>query len=61
MRAVARMCEELQIQILAEGVETLDECLCLQATGIRLMQGYLFCKPAFEACGEVSATAWPPV
>ena len=61
VRAVARMCKELQIQLLAEGVETLDECLCLQAMGIRLMQGYLFCRPAFEACGEVSATAWPPV
>ena len=59
VRSVARIGEELKIQILAEGVETMDECLCLKDMGIRLMQGYLFSRPAFEACGEVSAVAWP--
>ena len=60
VRSVARMGEELGISILAEGVETVDEFLALQAMGIRLMQGYLFCKPRFEACAAPGDIAWPP-
>ncbi len=61
VKGVARMCEELAIRIIAEGIESRDECLCLQGMGIGLMQGYLFGKPAFESCGQVDALAWPPV
>jgi EAL domain-containing protein (putative c-di-GMP-specific phosphodiesterase class I) len=56
---VARMCEELDIQVIAEGIETLDESLALRDLGIRLMQGYLLCKPRFEACAGVGDIAWP--
>ena len=59
VRAVARMGEELGIAILAEGVETVDEFLALRALGIRLMQGYLFCKPRFEACAVPVDIIWP--
>jgi len=59
VRGVARICEELGIRIIAEGVETLDECLCLQGMGVGLMQGYLFARPLFEACGQADAVAWP--
>ena len=59
VRAVARMGEELGIAILAEGVETVDEFLALRAMGIRLMQGYLFCKPLFEACAAPVDIIWP--
>jgi len=61
VRAVARMGEELGISILAEGVETVDEFSALQAMGIHLMQGYLFCKPRFEACAAPVDIAWPQV
>jgi EAL domain-containing protein (putative c-di-GMP-specific phosphodiesterase class I) len=30
----------------------------LRAAGVRLMQGYLFAKPAFRAIGTVSDAAW---
>jgi EAL domain-containing protein (putative c-di-GMP-specific phosphodiesterase class I) len=50
VKGVARMCEELAIRVIAEGIESRDECLCLQGMGIDLMQGYLFAKPAFESC-----------
>ena len=53
------MGEELGISILAEGVETVDEFLALQAMGIRLMQGYLFSKPRFEACAAPGDIARP--
>jgi EAL domain-containing protein (putative c-di-GMP-specific phosphodiesterase class I) len=59
VRNVARMGEELGIAILAEGVETRDECLALQAMGIRLMQGYLFAKPLFEDCATADRINWP--
>ncbi len=59
VRGVARICEELGIDVIAEGVETLDECLCLQAMGIRLIQGYLFGKPMFESCWQAEDVVWP--
>lgn len=58
-RGVARICEELDIEVVAEGVETLDECLCLQQIGIGLMQGYLFSKPLFETCALTETFVWP--
>lgn len=59
VRSVARMCEELGILIIAEGVETADECRCLDDLGVRLMQGYLFAKPMFEKAGRVESLNWP--
>jgi EAL domain-containing protein (putative c-di-GMP-specific phosphodiesterase class I) len=59
VRGVSRICEELGIKIIGEGVETLDECLCLQDMGVSLMQGYLFARPLFEACGQADAIHWP--
>ena len=48
VRGVAGICRELGIRLIAEGVETLDEYLCLQDIGVELMQGYLLCKPLLE-------------
>jgi len=59
VRSVARMCEELGIRIIAEGVETTEECLCLDDLGVRLMQGYLFSKPLFEAAARDASLNWP--
>jgi len=47
-RGVLRTCEDLGIEVVAEGVETLDEYRWLSDEGIHLFQGYLFAKPAFE-------------
>ena len=51
-------CNRLEIKVLAEGIETAAERDCLRAAGINLMQGYLFCKPAFRALGKVAPDAW---
>ena len=48
--AVAKLCHELDILLIAEGVESVDERTCLEDVGISLMQGYLFSKPLFEGC-----------
>ncbi|MGJ8620761.1 MAG: EAL domain-containing protein [Methylophilaceae bacterium] len=58
IRAVIRMCEELNITIIAEGIETLAERNTLLDYGIHLFQGYLFCKPSFRSQGLVNEVAW---
>jgi EAL domain-containing protein (putative c-di-GMP-specific phosphodiesterase class I) len=42
---------------LAESIETKAERDILLNFGISLLQGYLFCKPAFWAIGTVDAEA----
>ena len=58
IKAVTRMCEELNVIVLAEGVETANERDALLNFGISLFQGYLFCKPAFKAEGTVDPKSW---
>ena len=50
------MCFELGIDVVAEHVETLEECGVLRDCGLTLMQGYLFARPALEALPEIT---WP--
>lgn len=48
VRGVFRTCFDLGIEIIAEGVETLEEFRWLRHEGVNLFQGYLFAKLAFE-------------
>jgi EAL domain-containing protein (putative c-di-GMP-specific phosphodiesterase class I) len=59
VRGVARICDELAITVVAEGVETLAECRYLQDLGVNLLQGHLFARPMFEACAFTGTLAWP--
>ena len=52
------ICKQLNIKVLAEGIETKAERDFLLNTGISLLQGYLFCKPAFQAIGKINDDAW---
>lgn len=54
--SIIGLCRALGIRVLAECVETAEECRKLHALGIRLMQGYLFAYPQNEALPEVQ---WP--
>ncbi|MAF75394.1 MAG: hypothetical protein CMF17_05970, partial [Idiomarinaceae bacterium] len=47
--AVQRAAEELDITLVAEGIETIEEYYYLKYNGVELMQGYLFQKPEVEA------------
>ena len=49
LRHTLRLLDELAITPLCEGVETADELSALQDLGVRLIQGYLLAKPAFES------------
>lgn len=52
VRSTVELCRSLDTEVIAEGVETAEEYHLLRATGIRLMQGYLFAKPALERLPE---------
>lgn len=59
VRMVVALCRSLDIRVIAEGIETVDEYHCLEAMGITLMQGYLFCRPIFEGAASVETVNWP--
>ncbi|WP_263413803.1 EAL domain-containing protein [Terriglobus aquaticus] len=48
VRSLVRLCRGFGTQIVGEGVETYEEYRAMRSCGIRLMQGYLLAKPAFE-------------
>ena len=50
VRHTVRLCEELGVQVIAEGIETFSELAAVRDAGISLVQGYLFAKPRLEAC-----------
>jgi predicted signal transduction protein with EAL and GGDEF domain len=52
--AVVKMCADLGVRVIAEGIETQDELDALRTLGVRYIQGYLFAKPAFEALPAVA-------
>lgn len=58
VKGIVSICKELNIKVLAEGIETMAERDCLRDLGIDLMQGYLFCKPALMAIGVINPDAW---
>jgi EAL domain-containing protein (putative c-di-GMP-specific phosphodiesterase class I) len=43
--SMTALCEEMKIQVIAEGVETAGERDSVLAAGCKLLQGYLFAKP----------------
>jgi EAL domain-containing protein (putative c-di-GMP-specific phosphodiesterase class I) len=58
IRNVLAMLRELNITALAEGIEVIEEMEWLRDSGVELMQGYLFAKPAFEQLPEVDFNAF---
>lgn len=49
VRGIRQVCIDLGIDLIAEGVEDMAECLWLVDEGIHLLQGYLFARPGFES------------
>ncbi|MEO8017437.1 MAG: EAL domain-containing protein [Pseudomonadota bacterium] len=48
-RAVLQVCDDLGIEVIAEGVETIGEYSWFRRVGVRLFQGYLLRRPDFES------------
>jgi EAL domain-containing protein (putative c-di-GMP-specific phosphodiesterase class I) len=53
VRGIVQVCDELQVELLGEGVEKREEYRWLSDAGISLFQGYYFAKPGFEALPQV--------
>ncbi|WP_245832249.1 EAL domain-containing protein [Oceanospirillum sanctuarii] len=56
IRGIIMVCDELNLELLAEGVELREEYEWLRNQGIDLFQGFYFARPGFEALPEVSAS-----
>lgn len=48
VRAVIQACDDLGVEVIAEGVESVAEYDWFRRVGVRLFQGYLFGKPGFR-------------
>ncbi len=49
LASIVSACRELGVQVIAEGIETAEECATLRGMGISLFQGYLFARPGFRS------------
>jgi EAL domain-containing protein (putative c-di-GMP-specific phosphodiesterase class I) len=56
VQGILGVCRALDIEVIAEGIESVGELRYLHGLGINLFQGYLFARPAFEA---LPAVDWP--
>lgn len=57
VQGILGVCKALNIEVIAEGVETNAELQQLLSMGINYYQGYLFAKPEYETLPNVK---WPP-
>jgi EAL domain-containing protein (putative c-di-GMP-specific phosphodiesterase class I) len=58
---IISICKQLDIKVIAEGIETKEECLTLADEGVSLFQGYFFARPGFESLPEIPEAVWPLV
>ena len=45
--AIVRLCGDLGAEVVAEGIETLDELKAIRDTGVHFAQGFLLARPGF--------------
>jgi EAL domain-containing protein (putative c-di-GMP-specific phosphodiesterase class I) len=55
---MVRLCRDLGVKLVVEGVETEAEVVALQLAGVRFMQGFYFARPAFEAAVPAAGIRW---
>ena len=58
LRHTLRLLEELAITPVCEGIETVNELNVLRDFGVRLVQGYLIARPAFESLAAPVVPEW---
>nr|WP_318382429.1 diguanylate phosphodiesterase [uncultured Enterobacter sp.] len=56
LNAIVKCCAELEISVVAEGVEKVEEWCWLEAAGIKHFQGYLFARPEVNGVPPIH---WP--
>lgn len=56
VRSIISCCHELEIAVVAEGIERIEEWCWLESAGIKRFQGFLFALPELNGVGEIR---WP--
>lgn len=46
--AITQVARDSGIEVIAEGIETIEQARCMQELGVHLMQGFYFARPAFR-------------
>ncbi len=59
LAGLVKLCRELDVDIVFEGMEREGEVAALRAVGGRFMQGFFFARPAFEAALRDDQINWP--
>lgn len=55
---IIAICRQLDILVIAEGIESREECLTLADEGVTLFQGYFFARPGFESLPKIPEDIW---
>jgi FOG: EAL domain len=56
VKSIVSCCTDLEISLVAEGIEKLEEWRWLESAGIRRFQGFLFARPQLNGVGDIH---WP--
>ncbi|HDT2077783.1 MULTISPECIES: diguanylate phosphodiesterase [Enterobacter] len=56
VRSIVSCCSDLEITLVAEGIEKMEEWCWLESAGIRRFQGFLFARPQLNGVGDIH---WP--
>ena len=56
VRSIISCCSDLEITLVAEGIEKIEEWCWLESAGIRRFQGFLFARPLLNGVGDIH---WP--
>jgi len=57
---MVRVCQELGVDVVAEGVERAEELAVLKNAGVKYVQGYLLGRPALNQLIPDSGITYPP-
>ena len=57
VQGIVSTCRTLGVEVIANGVEHIEEADWLREAGVRFGQGYLFARPTFEKLADVKAQA----
>lgn len=53
VRSIVSCCSDLEITLVAEGIEKIEEWCWLESAGIRRFQGFLFARPQLNGVGDI--------
>lgn len=56
VKSIISCCTDMEIALVAEGIEKIEEWCWLESAGIRRFQGFLFARPKLNGVGEIH---WP--